>query len=239
VVDLHVILLAGLAVFAGAFVQGVVGMGVSLVAAPFVTLLDPSLLPVSLLVVGLVLPALVLAAERGHVDRLVGWVLAGWLAGTAPGVWALGLLSTDQLSIAVGALVLLGVALTVRTFSVPLNAATLMTAGFVSAVIGTAAAIGGPPLALVYQHEQAAKLRSTLSVVFVFGSLASLVGLGVGGRVHAPAFWTGVAFVPFLVAGFALSLPLRSRLSASRFRVAVLAVVAVSGLAALTQSLWR
>jgi uncharacterized protein len=48
-----------------------------------------------------------------------------------------------------------------------------------------------------------------------------------------------VAFVPFLVAGFALSLPLRSRLSASRFRVAVLAVVAVSGLAALTQSLWR
>jgi hypothetical protein len=55
-----------------------------------------------------------------------------------------------------------------------------------------------------------------------------------GLAVFAGAFVQGVVGM-----GFALSLPLRSRLSASRFRVAVLAVVAVSGLAALTQSLWR
>jgi hypothetical protein len=239
VVDPQVLWLAGLAIFAGAFVQGVVGMGVALVAAPFVAMLDPSLLPVSLLVVGLVLPLLVLAAERAHVDRKVGWVLVGWLAGTAPGVWVLGRLSADQLSTAVGALVLLGVALTVRTITVPLNRATLSTAGFVSAVVGTAASIGGPPLAILYQHQDAARLRSTLSLVFVFGSVVSLLGLSLAGQVHRHAFWTGVAFVPFLGAGFGLSLPLRDRLAGARFRAAVLVVVAISGFAALTQVLWR
>ena len=40
-IDPQVLVLAGIAVFFGAFVQGVVGMGVGLVAAPIVTLLDP------------------------------------------------------------------------------------------------------------------------------------------------------------------------------------------------------
>jgi hypothetical protein len=239
VVDLHVLVLAGTAVLLGALVQGAVGLGVGLVAAPVVTLLDPTLMPVSLLVAGFILPALMLAAEREHIDRRVGWVLAGRLLGTAPGVWALSVLSTDQLAAVVGALVLVGVALTVRTFAVPVNRSTLTTAGFVSGVGATAASIGGPPLALVYQHEHAARLRSTLALVFALGSLVSLVALALAGQVQARALWAGIGFLPFLAAGLGLSVVLRSRLAGTRFRAAVLVVVSVSALAALTQGLWR
>ena len=237
-IDLWVLALAGVAVFVGALVQGAVGMGVGLVAAPVVTLLDPSLMPVSVLIVGCVLPTLVLATEREHVDRRVGWVLLGRLIGTAPGAWLVTVMSADHLAVAVGLLVLLGVAATAHSFTLPVNRSSLSIAGFVSAVAATAASIGGPPLGIVYQHEQGPVLRSTVSLVFAVGSAMSIAGLALAGQVHAEALWTGFALVPFLVAGFAISVRLRSRLAGGRFRMAVLAVVTVSGLAALVQGIW-
>lgn len=236
-VDPQVLAIAGTAVFFGALVQGVVGMGVGLVAAPIVTLLDPALMPVSLLVVGFVLPLLVLLAEREHVDRQVGGILLGRLAGTAPGAWIVTVISTQQLAVAVGVLVLIAVALTIRSFTVPVNRWSLSIAGFTSAVAATAAAIGGPPLGVVYQHERGPRVRSTLSLVFAVGSLISVLALWAAGEVHARALWTGLALVPFLLVGFALAVPLRGRLAGGRFRAAVLLVVSVSALAAVVQGL--
>ena len=66
----------------GALVQGGVGLGLGVVAAPVVTLLDPALMPGSVLVAGVGLPALILAGEAGHTDLPgVSWALAGRLAG--------------------------------------------------------------------------------------------------------------------------------------------------------------
>ena len=47
--ELSVLLVGGLAVLLSAFVQGTVGLGLSLVAVPVVALLDPTLLLRSLL----------------------------------------------------------------------------------------------------------------------------------------------------------------------------------------------
>ena len=48
----------GLCVAVGGFVQSGIGLGLGLVAAPIVTLLDPSLMPGSMLVAGASLPLL-------------------------------------------------------------------------------------------------------------------------------------------------------------------------------------
>jgi uncharacterized membrane protein YfcA len=237
VVDPHVLVVAGVAVFAGAFVQGVVGMGVGLVAAPVVTLLDPTLMPVSLLVVGFVLSVCVLLAERRHVDRGAGWVLLGQLAGTPPGAWVVTVISAGQLALAIGVLVLLAIGLTVRSVTVPVNRWSLCIAGVLSAVSATAAAIGGPPLGVVYQRSGGPLVRATVSLVFAIGSSMSLGALALTGQVHPHAAWTGIALVPFLLAGFALATPFRRRLAGPGFRTAVLVVVGVSGLAALVQGL--
>jgi uncharacterized protein len=58
-----VFLVAGIAVAVGALVQGGVGLGLGLIAAPVVTLLDPALMPGSMLVAGAALPVLILARE--------------------------------------------------------------------------------------------------------------------------------------------------------------------------------
>src|SRR5260370_12998045 len=63
-----VIAVAGLFVALGGFVQSGVGLGLGLVAAPVVTLLDPALMPGAMLVAGASLPLLILARESSHTD---------------------------------------------------------------------------------------------------------------------------------------------------------------------------
>jgi len=236
-IDLHVVMLAGVAVLVGAVVQGAIGMGVGLVAAPIVTLLDPSLMPGSLLVCGMLLPAMSLATEHRHVDPRVGWVFAGRLAGTLPGIAIVAALPRDELAIAVGVMTLLAVVLTVQAYALPVTRSTLTGAGFLSAIGATTAAIGGPPMALVYQHSDPRTVRSTMALVFVLGSALSLAGLAVAGQMSMTELLTGLAFFPFFGVGFLLSLPLRSRLHGAWFRYCVLGVVTASGVAVLLRAL--
>src|SRR5712691_9685046 len=79
--DIAVIAAAGLFVALGGFVQSGIGLGLGLIGAPVVTLLDPALMPGSMLVAGASLPLLILAREALHTDwRGVSWALAGRVA---------------------------------------------------------------------------------------------------------------------------------------------------------------
>ncbi|HET7325728.1 MAG TPA: sulfite exporter TauE/SafE family protein [Nocardioidaceae bacterium] len=236
-IDLHIVLIAGIAVLVGAVVQGATGFGVGLVAAPVVTLLDPSLMPGSLLVAGFLLPLMVLATEFRHVDRRVGWIFLGRLTGTVPGAVIVALLTPAQLGIGIGVMILVAVGLTMHRFTVPVNRSTLAGAGFFSGLGATAASIGGPPLGLVLQRADARTVRSTSSLVFVVGSVVSISALTVAGEMSARELLTGLAFFPFFGVGFLLSLPLRRHLHGHRFRYAVLVVVAASAVAILVRPL--
>ena len=63
-------------------------------------------------------------------------------------------------------------------------------------ISGTAAAIGGPFLALVLQHERPQRVRSTLAVFFVAGSLLGLTGLLLGGELTRDQVLAGLVWVP-------------------------------------------
>ncbi len=81
--------LAGVVVAVGALVQGAVGFGLALVAAPLLALVDPVLVPVPLLMVVTVHALLALYREHSDTDwRGVGWALLGRLPGIAIGVLA-------------------------------------------------------------------------------------------------------------------------------------------------------
>src|SRR6266700_577304 len=145
-----VIAVAGLFVALGGFVQSGIGLGLGLIGAPIVTLLDPALMPGSMLVAGAGLPMLILAREALHTDWPgVSWALAGRVAGTVGGIWVLAAVSLRAL----GSVVV-----------------TLVTAGVISGVPGPATPIGGPPVALLYQSEDGPRVRATLSVFFIMGN---------------------------------------------------------------------
>ncbi|SDK89352.1 hypothetical protein SAMN05421874_112166 [Nonomuraea maritima] len=232
-----VLLVGGLAVFVGAVVQGSVGFGAGLVAAPVLTMLEPDVMPGAIQVVNMTLPLFTLAREWRTVDwRGFGFAALGRLPGSIIGAAVIVYVSVYTRGLLVAAMVLLAVVLTARSLSVPRNGLTITSAGFVSGITGTATGIGGPPVALVYQNAKGAQIRATLAMFFLLSAAQSLVILAVVGELPAGALGIGAALVAPMVLGFLASAPLRRYLDGGRVRVAVLTVAAASAVGLIAQN---
>jgi uncharacterized protein len=157
----------------GAATQGLVGLGLGLVAAPVTAMLEPRLMPDLLLWLAMVMPMLTLVREHHQIDwRGLAWAVPTRVPGTAVGVLFVGWFSAREMGIAVGLMVLVSVLLTAGAVRFPVNRVTLVLAGFVSGIAGTATSIGGPPMAILYQHRAA---QQTSQVLAVSSSLADVV----------------------------------------------------------------
>ncbi|WP_019631352.1 sulfite exporter TauE/SafE family protein [Actinomadura atramentaria] len=232
------LLAGGLAALLGAIVQSSVGLGVGLVATPVVTLLFPELMPGAILVAATVLPLATLAREVRHADlRGLGWAFAGRAVGTPVGLWVVASVSDRTLGLVIGCVVLAALVTTASSAHVPRNPGTLTAAGLLAGAIGTASAIGGPPIALLYQRESGPRVRATLAVFFTVGALVSLITLAAVGELPRAQVTAGLALTPFVLTGFAVAGPVRRYLDAGRMRVAVLVVVGASALTLITRSL--
>ncbi|MCT2592717.1 sulfite exporter TauE/SafE family protein [Streptomyces sp. N2-109] len=237
--ELQFLLIAGTAVFLGSLVQTGVGLGLGLVAAPVLVLLEPPLMPGALLTTTVVLPLLTVCTEWQHIDwRGLAWGLPARIPGAVAGAWLVTALEPRVLGAAVGVSVLLGVAASLWGHGpVRLTPALLVSAGTVAGITGTATSIAGPPLALLYQHQPAARVRATLGGFFLGGTLVSLLTLAAAGELTGRQLHHGLVLVPFVVAGFLLGRPVTRRLSTTGLRTSLLWVVSFSGIALIARSL--
>ncbi|WP_199432198.1 sulfite exporter TauE/SafE family protein [Qaidamihabitans albus] len=232
-----VVLVAGCVVLVGALVQGSVGFGMNLIAAPLLALIEPAFVPVPLIIVASGHALLAIARERHDTDwRGVGWIMLGRVPGTMLGILAVATLAQRPFAAVVGASVLICVLLSVTSWRPVPAAGPLVVAGVASGTFGTAASIGGPPLALLYQHSAGPRIRATMAACFVLGSAVSLAGLGLAGQIHPLQLTLAAWLLPFLVAGFLLSGPARGLLDGGRTRGAVLLVAAGSAAALVVRS---
>lgn len=225
------------AVLVGAVVQNLVGLGLGLVAAPVITLVAPELMPDVLLWLATALPLVTLWRDHDDIDwRGLGWTVPTRLVGTVVAVAAVAAISPAALGVLIGLVVLAAVVLTWRAVTVPLNRGTLLGAGLLGGFAGTASSVGGPPLAILYQHSPPQRMRTTLAVYFTTGSAISLLGLGLGGQLSLSHFWVSLAVLPMLFVGTLAGSRLRRRIPLARVRPAVLAVCAASALVLLVRS---
>ena len=127
-----------------------------------------------------------MSAREWHSIDFGGFFLitAGRLLGTVAGVALLVFVPGGSLSTLVGVLILAAALASFLRPSFEVRDSTRLTGGMASGVVSTVAALGGTPLALVYQDRSGAELRSTLSISFVVGITMSLVGLGLAGKVE-------------------------------------------------------
>ena len=157
-------------VMVAGFVQGTTGVGFALIVAPILALLAPDLVPVSLLMLMLPLNVYVAWREWGALDRSgATWITAGRFLGTFGGLWLLTALRSSLLNSLIGAITILAAIATLVAPSFTPDRRALVAAGVITGVTETATGIGGPPLAMVYQHQGAATLRSTLAFCFLVG----------------------------------------------------------------------
>jgi uncharacterized protein len=235
-VSTTVLLALSLAVVVGGFVQGTTGVGFALITAPVMSLLAPQLLPACLLLLMLPLNLFVLWRERGQVDKPgAGWITAGRVVGTGAGLWVLAALSAAQLSVFVG-IATAGAAL--ASLLMPAFSPTrpaYVAAGLVTGITETATGIGGPPLALVYQHAAPPRSRSTIAFCFLLGELVSLVMLAVTGSLHAEHFGAALRLLPALLLGGLLSQAAHHRVQTRFLRNFVIVFALGSGLLLLVR----
>lgn len=218
----------------GAFVQGATGFGFALIVGPVLAAIEPTVLPVALLATMIPLNIYIAARERFAIDRPAwGWLTLGRVGGTIAGAAVLALLPADQLAVFVGATTILAAlaSLVCKPFHPGRNALTLV--GAITGVTETATGIGGPPLALAFQHRPAPVLRSSVALAFLTGEIISLAALAPAHRLTAHTIQAGLILLPAVLAGMALSHLVFRSLRGQLLRILVLAFAVVSGAAAI------
>ncbi len=225
-------------VAAGAAVQGSVGFGLNLVAVPLLTLVDPSLVPGPVLVAALFLTLLVFIRERRGVDlKGLGWALLGRIPGTVAGIGALLVIPADRLALVFASLVLLAVAISASGVRLRRSRGAMFVAGALSGFMSTTSAVGGPPMALVYQESPGPTLRGTLSGYFIVGATISLFALALAGRFTRADALHSVALLPGIAFGFLVSRKGAELLDRGFLRPAVLALATLASLAVIAREM--
>ena len=219
------------AVAAGAVIQGSIGFGYALVAVPAMVVLLPWAVPATPLFLALPMTLLMSAREWRSID-LGGFALitGGRLLGTVAGVVLLVLAPKGYLSVLTGLLILAAALGSFLRPTFEVSDRTRLAGGVASGVVGTVAALGGTPLALVYQDRSGTELRSTLAISFVVGIAMSLVGLGLAGQVEGRHVALALELLPGLLVGLLISRLVVERLGERWLRPAVLIFAAVAGL---------
>jgi len=223
----------------GALLQGSVGFGLGLIGVPLLVLIDPVFVPGPLLLGAFFLNLLVSRREHAAIDFTgVKWAIPGRILGAISGAFTLSLVSKDQLSLLFGAMVLLAVGMIFSGLDLPPTPKNVFVAGTFSGFMGTTSAIGGAPIALVYQKQKGSRIRGTLSVIFAIGTVISMTSLVIIGRFGLQEIQASLVLFPGIVVGFYLSRYTARILDRGFIRTAVLITSALSGMFVILKNLF-
>ncbi len=222
----------------GGTIQGAIGFGFALVAVPTIALVEPDAIPVTVMLMAVPMTIVMALRERAHID--VGGfatIMVGRVIGIAGGILLLELVPESGLSVLVGVMILLGVALSVGGLDIEPQRWVNVGAGVLSGVMGTTSAIGGPALAVVYHRRPGPELRSTLALSYLAGIVLAIGALAAVGRVHGWHIVLALELVPGLLLGLYVSFRVAGLLDRGWLRPAVLTFAAISGVVIVIRGL--
>jgi uncharacterized membrane protein YfcA len=232
------IAIAVLIVFIGSFIQSSIGFGLAVVAAPILFFLDPVYVPAAIMISALVLSV---ANSYSHWRSIsfhgLKFAVIGRVPGTVFGGFLLLWISPRVLALWIGVSVLLAVGLSMANTVFKANSRSLFIAGFLSGFMGTSTSVGGPPIALVMQHQENDYIRANLAGFFVVSCLMSIMMLFVVGRFGLEHIVISLPLIPATLAGYWLAMRTMHRISHQTLRRFSLALSAIAGAAAIA-SYW-
>ena len=224
------ILIATVVIFVGAYIQTALGFGLAIVAAPILFLLDPLYVPAPITMSALTL-SLVIALSHWESISFSGlkFAILGRIPGTICGGMLLVWISLDQLALWVGISVIVAVILSVSKLKLQPSTGSLFSAGFLSGFMGTSTSIGGPPMALLLQHEKSDFIRANMSAFFCASCLMSLVMLLLVGKLDHEHIVLYLPFLPATLTGYWLAMKTVRKISHNSLRYSSLALCLLAG----------
>jgi uncharacterized membrane protein YfcA len=229
---------AVLIVIIGSIVQGSLGIGLGFIAVPLLALLDQKFIPGPLLLAALLLTILVSYREYDSiVFKEINWAIVGRILGTTLGAATLTIIPENKLAVLFGIMVLSAVGLSLFGFRLKVLPRNLVMTGILSGFMGTTSAIGGVPMALIYQDLQGAKLRGTLSAIFVAGTLISIISLIIIGKFGGQQIILSLELIPGILIGYFISSRTAKFFDRGYIRLLILGVAGLSGAVILIHGL--
>lgn len=224
-------LLVTLVILTGSASQATIGMGLNLLAIPLLLLIDPVYAPGPVLVASLALSVLALRRVPASVDpREVKYAMSGLLVGTALAGAVTLVVDAAGLTRLLGLFIVLGVGLALSGWSAALNTRNLTIAGTGAGFLGTIAGVHAPPIALLYQGLEPARVRGAILTFVAIGNLFSILALIAVGRFGPDHISATLALIPGVLVGLWLAPRLARLVDARLLRHLVLAISGVSGL---------
>ena len=222
-VDVPVILVSAVAVFAAALVQGVTGFGFVIVAAPVLTIyLEPTLVVPVMLLQSVVLNAAIMVDGYRWINLRRVWALG--LAGAAlTPVGAALLIGLDAAVIKVLVGVVVGVTAVGMLLGLQRTASRELLAsipvGAVSGVLGGATGLSGAPVVLFFTNQSVDPKESRANLVFYFQvlNLIALPSFAVGGILTRDVFVLSLELLLGALAGVGAGIWLASRVAVAVF----------------------
>ncbi|MBD3414160.1 MAG: TSUP family transporter [Candidatus Aminicenantes bacterium] len=223
----------------GATLQGSIGFGLGLIGVPLLVILNPIFVPGPVLLSALCLTILISLRERHTIKgKEIKWAVAGRICGAALGSALLFIIPRKSMSLLFGGMVLIAVVISVSGIELKLTPANLLGSGTASGLMGTTSAIGGAPMALIYQHQKGPKIRGSLSTIFIFGTIISIGSLIIIKRFGLTEILASLTLIPGILVGFFLSKRISKIFDKGLIRPAVLIASAFSGMIVILKNIF-
>jgi hypothetical protein len=234
------LLLAALVALLAFFVQGFTGFGAALVLAPLLLIfLDLHTAIVASAIVQVPVGIVLAYQARQMVDgRVIVKLLPFSLVGLVAGAAALASLDVGWLRQLCGAITALFALDVLRRAwrniaPQPWPAWSVAPAGLASGLLGGVFGTSGPPVVAYLESSmpRGAELRATLIAYFLVINILRIVGYGAGALLSGPVAITAAAMLPAAALGAWAGSSLQRRAGERGFRLAVAAVLLITGLA--------
>lgn len=218
--------------------QGSVGFGLNLLAAPLLLQVNHELVPAPLLVAAASVNTMMVLRERTAIDMpLIVPAIFGRIPGAFLGLGLLLWVDERDIGYVVAGVVLLVVVANIVGPQVSPTRRLMAAAGGLGGFTGTAAAIGGPPVALALSGQTGPAVRGSMGLYFISGSVVSISLLLVGGILDGEGIVMGLGMIPAMLIGFSCSRFVIPFLDRGRTRPTILVVSTIAAGSLITRLL--
>lgn len=159
---------------------------------------------------------------------------AAWTySGTAAGAALLLVVSAHWLSLWLGLVVLIAVIVSLLPHRLEPTPTRLLIVGFLSGFMGTSSSIGGPPMALLLQHQAANHIRANMAAFFIVSGFMTLIALTMIG--HMTLYHVGLALplIPAAIIGYLIANKVIHRIDKQQMRWLSLVLCSLSAASAI------
>jgi len=217
------------------FLQGIVGFGFALIAAPLVLIfLEKETVVSSMLIVGIIINGFLIKKIQKPVNyKIIAFLFLASLIGMPLGIRILNTIPMNSMKVLVGTLVIIfAIILSFQKIRLPKSDFLTLIAGFISGLLNTSTSMSGPPAVLLLTGENLQKdeFRKTLACFFFLMSVVSLTLFITNKIITFQRVIFGLISIPLVFLGAFLGDKMATKMPQKIFRFLVLGIVFLSGL---------